>query len=52
MFSKVVNRNRLHYQVITVQIIDTLARYDEAFVYFQPRQIIEFSNFLGVLHDK
>jgi hypothetical protein len=51
MFGEIVSFYGLHNKVVTVQIIDPFAGYDQAFVYFQTREIIEFSCFLGVLHS-
>jgi hypothetical protein len=51
MFGEIVPFNGLHNKFVTVQIIDPFAGYDQAFVYFQTREIIEFSCFLGVLHS-
>jgi hypothetical protein len=51
MFGEIVPFNGLHDEVVTVQIIDPFARNDQAFVYFQTREIIEFSYFLGIFHS-
>jgi hypothetical protein len=51
MFGEIIPFNGLHNKVVTVQIIDPFARNDQALVYFQTREIVEFSCFLGVLHS-
>lgn len=51
MFGEIVPFNGLHNKVVTVQIIDPFARNDQAFVYFQTREIIELSYFFGVFHS-
>ena len=51
MFGEIVSFYGLHNKVVTVQIIDPFARNDQAFVYIQTREIIEFSYFIGIFHS-
>jgi hypothetical protein len=51
MFGEIVSFYGLHNKVVTVQIIDPFARNDQASVYIQTREIIDFSYFLGIFHS-
>ncbi len=51
MFGEIVSFNGPHNKVVTFQIIDPLARNDQAFVYIQSREIIELSYFRSVFHS-